>query len=132
MPSSALRNTWIICKHECLKRIRTRSFLMTTFLMPGFLAIVIGLPTFLGARAQSDTQRIVVACPRADLAQDIREGLVSDTRGTYRITIDSDVSDQEHRRLMEDLSANRIDGFVWIDAQSVKTGTATYERRSAG
>ena len=27
--SGGLRNTWIICKHECFKRIRTRSFLIT-------------------------------------------------------------------------------------------------------
>ena len=39
MYSAALRNTWIICKHECVKRVRTRSFLITTFLMPGFLDV---------------------------------------------------------------------------------------------
>ena len=47
MPN-ALRNTWIICKHECFKRIRTRSFLITTFLMPGFLTLIVGIPAVLG------------------------------------------------------------------------------------
>ena len=132
MTSGTLRNTWIICKHECFKRIRTRSFLLTTFLMPGFLAIIIGLPAFLGARANQDKQRIVLVCQRRGLAEDIREALVGDTRGTYRVTIDTDVSETERRLLMDDLNANRIDGFVWMDAQSIKDGRATYERRSAG
>ncbi len=69
MSRTALRNTWIICKHECFKRIRTRSFLITTFLMPGFLTFVIGIPAVLGARANRNNQRIVLACARPDLAE---------------------------------------------------------------
>jgi ABC-2 type transport system permease protein len=132
MSSGTLRNTWIICKHECLKRIRTRSFLLTTLLMPAFLAMIVGLPAFLGARAKRNNQRIVLVCPRPDLAEDIRAGLVTDSQGSYLITIDSDVSDAHRRRLTDDLNANRIDGFVWIDAESIKQGRAIYQRRLAG
>ena len=131
MSRTALRNTWIICKHECFKRIRTRSFLITTFLMPGFLAFVIGIPAVLGARANRDNQRIVLACARPDLAELIRERLISNTTGTYHVTIDPDVSDTEHRRLESDLEANRVDGIIWINADSIKRGHAVYERRSA-
>jgi ABC-2 type transport system permease protein len=130
MPSG-LRNTWIICKHECFKRIRTRSFLITTFLMPGFLAFIIGVPAVLGARANRENQRIVLACPRDDLAQLIRERLRSNSTDAYQVTIDNDVSDAEHRRLEDDLDANRLDGVIWIDADSIKQGRAIYERRSA-
>ena len=132
MSNRALRNTWIICKHECLKRIRTRSFLITTFLMPLFLAAAFGSAALLGARANRDNQRIVLVCPRQDLAEDIREHLVNNTKGTYHVTIDTEVSDAEHQRLVDDLNASRIDGFLWIDADSIKEGRATYERRSAG
>ena len=131
MSRSALRNTWIICKHECFKRIRTRSFLITTFLMPGFLAFIIGIPAVLGARANRDNQRIVLSCARADLAALIRERLLGNSTDTYHVTIDPDVSDAEHQRLESDLEANRLDGIIWIDADSLKQGRAIYERRTA-
>ncbi len=131
MSNGTLRNTWIICKHECFKRIRTRSFLITTFLMPGFLAFIIGIPAVLGARANRDNQRIVLSCARADLAALIRERLLSNTTGTYHVTIDLDVSDAEHQRLESDLDANRVDGIIWIDADSMNQGRAIYERRTA-
>jgi ABC-2 type transport system permease protein len=131
MPS-ALRNTWIICKHECFKRIRTRSFLITTFLMPGFLTLIIGIPAFLGARANRGNQRIMLVCPRADLADAIRDRLVSNGKDMYQVTIDANVSDAEHQRLIADLNASRLDGLIWIDADLAKQGRAIYERRTAG
>jgi ABC-2 type transport system permease protein len=131
MPN-AFRNTWIICKHECLKRIRTRSFLITTFLMPGFLTLIIGIPAMLGARANRNNQRITLACSRTDLAEAIRERLLSNGKDTYRVTLDEDVSPEEHQRLLHDLNGGRIDGIVWIDDNDIKAGRAIYERRSAG
>ncbi|HLX38807.1 MAG TPA: ABC transporter permease, partial [Candidatus Binataceae bacterium] len=128
---SGLRNTWIIAKHECFKRIRTRSFLVTTFFMPGFLAFLIGIPAVLGARANHENQRIVIACPSNQLAELIQERLHGNSADAYQVTLDSNVSDAEHRRLEEDLTANRIDGLIWIDADSIKERRAVYERHNA-
>jgi len=130
MPSG-LRNTWIICKHECSKRIRTRSFLITTFLMPGFLAFIIGIPAVLGAHANHANQRVVLGCARRDLAEMIRDRLRSNTNDSYNVTIDPDVSDAELKRVEDDLDTNRLDGIIWIDAAALEKGTAIYERRSA-
>jgi ABC-2 type transport system permease protein len=131
MDRHALRNTWIICKHECFKRIRTRSFLVTTFLMPLFLAAVIGIPAFLGARSNHDNQKIVLVCPQKDLAESIRERLDVNTKGAYHVTIDADTSDAEHQRLLDLVNAGRLDGIIWIDADSIKAGRALYQRRTA-
>ena len=130
MSSHTLRNTWIICKHECFKRIRTRSFLITTFLMPLFLAAVIGVPAFLGAQANRANERIVLVCPQRDLAESIRDQLDANTKGVYHVTIDSDASDAEHRRLLNEINARRLDGIIWIDGDSIKEGRAVYERRT--
>src|SRR5258708_735754 len=99
--------------------------------MPLFLAAVIGVPAFLGAQANYDDQRIVLACSRSDLAKDISEGIARDTRGAYRVEVRAHTTDAEHQRLMDDLQARRIDGFLWIDEQSIHDGRAIYERRSA-
>jgi ABC-2 type transport system permease protein len=131
MLSHSLRNTWIICKHECFKRIRTRSFLITTFLMPLFLAAVIGIPAVLGARANHENQRLVLVCPQQNLADSIRERLDANTKGAYHVTIDTDASDAEHQRLLSEVSAGRLDGIIWIDADGIKQGRAIYQRRTA-
>jgi ABC-2 type transport system permease protein len=131
MINHTLRNTWIICKHECFKRIRTRSFLITTFLMPLFLAAVIGIPAVLGARANHDNQRVVLACPQQDLAESIRDRLDANTSGAYHVTIINDVSNMEHQRLLDEMNAHRLDGIIWITADSIKQGHAIYERRTA-
>ncbi len=131
MANGALRNTWIIARHECSKRIRTRSFLVTTFLMPLFLATVIAIPAVLGERANRQNQKIVLACPQESLAEDIRDRLIDDSRGAYQVIISTDVSEAEHQRLTDDLNARRIDGFLWMDADSIKEGRAIYERQSS-
>ena len=131
MSSSALRNTWIICKHECFKRIRTRSFLITTFLMPLFLAAVIGIPAVLGARANHENQKVVLVCPRQDLAESIRERSAVNTKGAYQVTLDPEASEAEHERLLAEVNTGRLDGIIWIDADSIKQGRAIYERRNA-
>lgn len=131
MPN-AVRNTWIICKHECFKRIRTRSFLITTFLMPGFLTLIVGIPAVLGAHANRASQSVVVVCPRADLAEAIRDRLLNNTNALYRVTLDADASDTEHRRLVRLLNGSALDGIIWIDADLIKQGRAIYERRTAG
>jgi ABC-2 type transport system permease protein len=131
MPN-AVRNTWIICKHECFKRIRTRSFLITTFLMPGFLTLIVGIPAVLGAHANRASQSVVVVCPRADLAEGIRDRLLNNTNALYRVTLDAEASDTEHRRLVRLLNGSALDGIIWIDADMIKQGRAIYERRTAG
>ena len=126
-----LRNTCILARHECLKRVRTRSFLVTTFLMPGFLFVLIGIPAVLGAHANQDNQRIALVCPRRELAELIRARLDANSNHIYRVTIDADTSKAEHQRLIREVNADHLDGVLWMDAELVRQGRVLYERRSA-
>ncbi|HXW85539.1 MAG TPA: hypothetical protein VEJ86_14130, partial [Candidatus Binataceae bacterium] len=73
MHSRRARNTWILLRHEFARRIRTRSFLLTTFLMPLLMAGLVGVPIAAGKQVNRHSQNIVVVTPDSDLAPLLRE-----------------------------------------------------------
>jgi ABC-2 type transport system permease protein len=132
MVSRGFRNTWIIFKHEYLKRVRTRSFLITTSMMPFFMAVIVGLPALAGRTARAQIQHVVLVCADPKLAGPIQESISRATKGTYQVKIVGDASAAQRERLLGDLNANRIDGYIWMDSDALASGDVTYARRNVG
>ena len=132
MVSRGFRNTWLIFKHEYLKRVRTRSFLITTAMMPFFMAVIVGLPALAGRTARAEVQHVVLVCENPKLAVPVQESIYRATKGTYQVTIDSAASNAERARLLGELNANHIDGYIWMDSASIASGDVTYARRNVG
>jgi ABC-2 type transport system permease protein len=118
--------TWLFLKREYLTRVRTRSFIVTTLVLPLLLAAMIGLPALVTGRAVQNFQslahrheRLVVVCADRALASRVRDRLLASPHGTDTVEISSDLSVGEHLRLVDEVAAGRLDAFLWLDPAAI-------------
>ncbi len=131
MGKGSLRHVWIVFSHEYLQRIRTRSFVLTTLLMPAFMLAIIAIPVLAAMHQNRGGENIVLVCAQPDLAGLIRDEL-GGNRLNYRLELDSEVSGAERDRLLGELNSGRIDGYLWIDSEAIASGKVIYARRDSG
>ena len=67
-----MHNTFLIARREYLERVRTRSFVIMTFLIPALMIGVTVLPTLLMTRGSNEAKRMVVVAADRDTAEMIR------------------------------------------------------------
>jgi ABC-2 type transport system permease protein len=79
MRNTALANTWLIIKREYLERVRQRSFLVLTLLLPAIMAGAILIPAKLSGMKSEKTQRLVVVTSTPQFGEIVRQQLVPGT-----------------------------------------------------
>ncbi len=70
-----MHNTLIIAKREYLERVRSRSFVIMTFLIPALMFGVSVVPTMLANRGSNETKSMVVVAQDRDTAEMIRRSI---------------------------------------------------------
>jgi ABC-2 type transport system permease protein len=121
-----MRNTWLIIRREYLERVRTRSFLVSTILLPAFMFAVTALPSFLAGRKNHTVRRIVVAASDQGVADAIRKQLNStDDEGGYKAEARV-ASDNTRDDLNKSLAAGSIDGYLWVTNDAVASGKVNF------
>src|SRR5580693_6588908 len=131
-----MRNLWLIIKREYLERVRTRSFLVLTLLLPAIMAGAFIIPAKLSSMKSAQTQRLVVVTSTPQFGEIVRQQLVAKPDGAtadtgkekdkgdddkdlgkadessrnYAIEVDSNSSDAERTALRNRVDAGDIDG----------------------
>jgi ABC-2 type transport system permease protein len=141
-----MRNTWLIIKREYLERVRTRSFMVLTLLLPAIVAAVMVLPTKL-ATIGKKVQHIVVVTSTPHLGEIVRQGLLStsdddDEAGSgtntaksardrdYIIDVDSNPTEAERVALSEKVNSQAIDGYLWLTDDAIAAGKVMWVSRN--
>src|ERR1700728_409465 len=159
MRNLGLSNTWLIIKREYLERLRTRSFLVLTLLLPAIMAGAFIIPAKLSSMKSAQTQRLVVVTSTPQFGEIVRQQLVAKPDGAttvadkedkdkddddkdlgkadessrnYAIEIDSNSSDAERTALQNRVDAGNIDGYLWLTDDAVAARKVTYYGRQAG
>jgi len=152
-------NTWLIIKREYLERVRTRSFLVLTLLLPAIIGGAFIIPAKLSSMKSGKTQRLVVVTSTPQFGEIVRQQLVTGTStgdekvGTdtgkdiekdkdtldddkpsrnYSIEVDSNSSEAERTDLRNRVKAGDIDGYLWLSDDAVAARKVTYYGRQAG
>lgn len=127
MTEVSLRNIWLVARREYLERVRSRSFLLSTFATPLLMAMFIVLPTMITRSATHALEgdhplrlHIVLASNNAPLAGLIAGELTRRSPGRFEITMVTPASDRERSRLDEEVDASKIDGYLWIGDDALK------------
>src|SRR6267378_8330739 len=122
MTEFSLRNVWIVATREYRARVRTRSFLLSTFATPILMAIFMLLPAIVAGSTMSGVMhdssrpvRIALASDNRALAELARGELIRDGRGRYSVTTVSPAGETERAELIRRLKATDLDGYVWLD-----------------
>ncbi len=77
MHNLGLINTWLIIKREYLERVRTRSFLVLTLLLPAIMAGAFIIPAKLSSMKSAQTQRLVVVTSTPQFGEIVGQQLAS-------------------------------------------------------
>ncbi len=137
-----MRNVWLIARREYLERVRTRSFLFMTILIPllmGGLTIGSGM---LAARISQRSKHMVVVASDRQLGEAIRaqllhtgqesRGAIEDARkaslkrssqapAELTVEVDTDTS-ADHRAALTAMVRNKeIDGVIWATDDALKS-----------
>ena len=56
-----MNKTWIIIKREYLTRVKAKTFIIMTLLMPLFAGLLVVVPTYLATRETTDTKTVAVS-----------------------------------------------------------------------
>ena len=134
-----MRKIFIIARREYLERVRTKSFLVMTLLIPAFMFGVTVLPTMMMNRGGGETKHLVVVASDSRTADLIRRQVeqLSDKQikqapgqtplnthrmGVVTVDVDTNTSDTERAALTEKVKQKQLDGVIFAtnDALAAK------------
>lgn len=139
MTEFSFKKVWIIAKREYLERVRTRSFLLSTFVTPVLMASFLVLPSLITTSAArgmiSDSERparVVIASDNRALAE-LASGELMRQHGTrYEPSVVSPAAPAERAQLDQKLNRSDIEGYVWIDDAAVASRHVVFTTRRMG
>ena len=141
-----MRNTWIILKREYIERVRTRSFLVLTVLLPAIMAVLLALPAKMATMGQKGQHIVIVASTEqfgeavrqqllaSPVVDDDEESSADDTarqkaEDQYTIEIHTNPSEAERASLRDKLSTRAIDGYLWLTDDAIAARKVTWYSR---
>ena len=81
MRNTSLVNTWIIIKREYLERVRQRSFIVLTLLLPAIMVGAFLIPAKLSSMKSDKTRRLVVVTSTPQFGEIVRQQLMTGPKG---------------------------------------------------
>jgi ABC-2 type transport system permease protein len=144
-----MRNTWLIIKREYLERVRTRSFVVLTLLLPAIMTGVMVLPAKL-ATIGNKVQHLVVVTSTPQFGETVRHGLLSTSPDAdseddeassetntakksdeqYIIDVDSNPTEAERTLLRDKIISQSIDGYIWLTDDAIASGKIAWASRN--
>lgn len=131
-----MRNMWIILKREYIERVRTRSFLVLTILLPAIMTVLMALPAKLATMGQK-AQHVVIVASNQQFGETIRRQLLASpavdedspdaspesskkkTEDQYVIDVDTNATEAERAALRDKVSARSIDAYLWLSDDAI-------------
>ena len=124
-----MRNTWLIIRREYMERVRTKSFILSTLLLPAFMLLVTLLPAKMAGMKSGGTRHIAVVSDNSDFATAVKSQLESDKKAKYIVDVNTDPTEQTRATLKENVNGAKLDGFVWLTNQAVDSRKVNYYAR---
>jgi ABC-2 type transport system permease protein len=134
-----MHNVWLIAKREYLERIRTKSFIVMTVLIP-VLMIGGGLLSAITSARTKPASHIAIVSADTELALDLQKELESGKNSQMTVDVISPPAADTRATLDGELSDKALDGYLWIapapspatSATGVTRPTFSYKPRSRG
>src|ERR1700744_6081022 len=130
-----MRNILLIAKREYLERVRQRSFMIMTVLIPLLMFAAVGGPALLMTRTGNETKRMVVVSPDRDTAEMIRSRIeqrqdekksdvqTSNKRSLpplhFTVEINTKATEAERAALTTKVNQKELDGFLWATPDAI-------------
>ena len=136
MTDFSVKKVWIIAKREYLERVRTRSFLLSTFVTPLLMGAFLVLPTVISESAARNIMRdserparVVIASDNRALAELVSGELIRQKGARYEPSVVSPTLTGERERLDKQLNDSDIEGYVWLDGPAIASRQVVFSTR---
>jgi len=142
-----MRNVWTLIQREYLERVRTRSFVIFTLLMPAAMAGIVIIPTKIAEMNTGGERRLVIVANDPKLGAGVAQELTGvkaktstddpggdqqfGTPTTYAIAVVGDTSDAERDRLNKEVMDGKITGFLWLTEEALASHQILYSTKEA-
>ena len=129
---------WAIIKREYLERVRSKWFLIATFLGPIFFAAIIIVPAWMASRSKSTNQvynTTILDATGTGFGQHLAFAIAGDTTDKekipeVRVIAPSDLTQAESLATRDVMQKKKV-GYLVVDQQTVAGETARYAGRNA-
>ena len=139
MTEFSIIKVWIIAKREYLERVRTRSFLLSTFVTPVLMAAFLVMPTLISTSAargiMRDNERparVAIASDNRALAELVSGELMRQHGTRYEPSIVSPASPAVRAQLDKKLDDSELEGYVWLDDAAIASRHVVFTTRRMG
>jgi ABC-2 type transport system permease protein len=139
MSEFSLHKVWLIARREFIERVRTRSFILSTFATPLLMGLFLIMPALVNEstaqhimRDSERPARIVIASDNRALAELARAELKRAHGSSYDASVASPASPAERKQLDERLNASEIEGYVWLDGPALASRQVVFTTRRMG
>lgn len=134
-----MSEVWIVLRREFLERVRSRSFVIGTFLFPVLMVGLYTLPVLIGGD-RAERKLVVVDQAPAGIAQQFSTSLQTpapvltpgstDKGPTFHVEIVRQPLDAVKAQLTKRVQNKEIDGYVYLPADVVTGGKADFRARN--
>lgn len=141
-----MRNVLLVMKREYLERVRKKSFLVTTILVPALMGAAIWLPIKFAAKNGLEKRTITVVAPTQTLADSVKNELIETVShedddnpfaskdnaasktavSPYTVDTSTGLDEQSKKMLRNEVNDGKLSGFLWITPDSLKDRKFTY------
>jgi ABC-2 type transport system permease protein len=130
-----LRNVWLLSKRDYLERVRTRSFVIFTLLIPVLMFGVSVLPSRLATMQSGRARNIVVVAPDAEFGRLLEEQVqvvTKDTGSQYDLRVELSRTEETRKALDRQVAVKQLDGYLWVTPDAIRQRKIQYVSRSSG
>jgi ABC-2 type transport system permease protein len=126
-----MRNLLLVARREYLEQIRGRAFRVSTILVPLVFGLVIFI-AYLAGRGSGVGKHVIVAAPRAALAEAIRSQVMSNKDAKTIVDVVAPATAADRAALVARVESKQVDGLLWVTAGTDGSVSATYTSQSSG
>jgi ABC-2 type transport system permease protein len=131
MRSEELRALWLVLRREYVERVKSFSFLASTFAAPVLFVLIAAIPALFNASRLITAKHIVIVSGGTrELARQIADTLSQGTFENFHPEVVAGATPGEHDKLTAMLREGRIDGFLWLDQAALLNGRIVYTSRT--
>ncbi len=122
-----MRNIWLIARREYLERIRTKSFIVMTVLLPAIMAAVAFGGSLLGGGKSKPAAHIIVVTQDVQLGMNLQSELEAQKQATITADLISPPGSDTRDRLNREVTSRDLDGYLWVTSSSSSPARNTVE-----
>jgi ABC-2 type transport system permease protein len=124
--SSFFHNTWLIARREYVERIRAKSFIVMTVLIPALMGgLTFAMNFATGSAAKSDV-KIAIVTNDSKFGLDLQSELAKHKHPSIKTDVISPPGADTRTVMEEQFKANSLDGYLWVTPPSAGHASPTF------